>query len=76
MRSPAAAAAHPLQTGTGDDTYATIATSDQSLGLTDATLMALAERLRAPVLTLDWRHFGLYRDRRGKPLELLPATAR
>lgn len=45
---------------------------DQDLGLTDATIMVLAERLRAPVVTLDRRHFSLYRDRRGRPLELLP----
>jgi predicted nucleic acid-binding protein len=45
---------------------------DQDLGLTDATLMALAERLRCSVLTLDRRHFTPFRDRRGRPLHLLP----
>lgn len=45
---------------------------DQDFGLTDAALMAVAERLRAPVLTLDRRHFGVFRDARGRPLQLLP----
>jgi hypothetical protein len=46
---------------------------DQRLGLTDAALMAVAERLRpAPVLTLDRRHFAPFRDRHGRPLSLLP----
>jgi hypothetical protein len=46
---------------------------DQDLGLTDASLMAVAERLRARgVLTLDRRHFAPFRDRRGWPLDLLP----
>lgn len=46
---------------------------DQELGLTDATLMALAERLTRRVLTLDRRHFAIFRDRHGRPLDLLPA---
>ncbi len=46
---------------------------DHDLGLTDASLMAVAERLRARgVLTLDRRHFAPFRDRRGRPLDLLP----
>ncbi len=46
---------------------------DQELGLTDATLMALTERLEVRrVLTLDRRHFGVFRDARGQALELLP----
>ena len=47
---------------------------DLALGLTDATLMALTERLRVRrVLTLDRRHFAAFRDHRGRALELLPA---
>ena len=45
---------------------------DQEFGLTDATLMALAERLGRPVLTLDRRHFTTFRTKKGKPLRLLP----
>jgi predicted nucleic acid-binding protein len=45
---------------------------DQEFGLTDAALMAVAERLGAPVLTLDRRHFGVFRKRKGPPLVLLP----
>jgi uncharacterized protein len=45
---------------------------EQAFGLTDATTMVLADRLRVPVATLDRRHFALYRDRRGKPLEIVP----
>lgn len=48
--------------------------ADQDLGLTDATLMALTERLHVRrVLTLDRRHFAAFRDRRGRPLEVVPA---
>jgi len=47
--------------------------ADQQFGLTDASLMALAERLgERRVLTLDHRHFALFRTRDGKALELLP----
>ena len=49
------------------DSYA-----DHELGLTDASVMAVAERLGAPVLTLDRRHFAPFRDRRGRALRLLP----
>lgn len=45
---------------------------EQAFGLTDATTMVLADRLRAPVATLDHRHFSLYRDKGGKPLEIVP----
>ncbi len=45
---------------------------DQDFGLTDATLMAVAERLGTPVLTLDRRHFGVFRGRKGAALVLLP----
>lgn len=45
---------------------------DPRFGLTDAALMAVAERLAAPVLTLDRRHFGTFRDRRGEPLRIVP----
>lgn len=49
--------------------------ADHNLGLTDASLMAVAERLDARrVLTLDHRHFALFRDSRGRALELLPAV--
>lgn len=47
--------------------------AEHRLGLADTTLMALSERLRArDVLTLDRRHFSVYRDRRGHPLRLRP----
>ena len=47
--------------------------SDQALGLTDASLMAIAERLDTRrVLTLDVRHFAPFRDSKGRPFELLP----
>ena len=45
---------------------------DQSFGLTDASLMSVGERLQVAVLTLDRRHFGVFRDRRGAPLVLRP----
>ncbi len=45
---------------------------DQDFGLTDAALMSTAERLGAPVLTLDRLHFTVFRDRKGDPLSLLP----
>lgn len=46
--------------------------SDQGFGLTDATVMAVAERLDVAVLTLDRRHFEVFRSRKGRPLALLP----
>ena len=48
--------------------------ADQDIGLTDATLMAVAERLDClRVLTLDRRHFAPFRDHRGRAIEILPA---
>ena len=47
--------------------------AEHQLGVTDATLMALSERLQTrDVLTLDHRHFAVFRDRRGRALRLLP----
>jgi len=49
--------------------------SDHAFGITDATLMAICERLGVrDVLTLDHRHFSMFRDRRGRALRLLPAA--
>ncbi|MDR3360836.1 MAG: PIN domain-containing protein [Bifidobacteriaceae bacterium] len=46
---------------------------DFPLGLTDASVLALAERFRADrVATLDHRHFGAVRLRHVKQLRLLP----
>ena len=43
------------------------------IGLADASIVVLAERLQTRrVLTLDRRHFGALRTRAGKPFELLP----
>lgn len=72
------AAGAPLREPVGDadmsraieilDQYA-----DQNLGLTDASLMAVAERLEVRrVLTLDRRHFAPFRDARGRAFELVP----
>lgn len=50
--------------------------SDQDIGLTDAAVMAIAERLDSlRVLTLDRRHFVAFRDRRGRALDILPASS-
>lgn len=47
--------------------------ADFPLGGTDASLIALAERLNAPILvTLDRRHFGAIRPRHREAFELLP----
>ena len=44
------------------------------IGLTDSTLMAVAERLDIRrILTLDRRHFTLFRDKKGRVFELLPS---
>lgn len=48
------------------------ANADLELGVTDASVMVVALRLRCPVLTLDRRHFGAFRDERGGALTLLP----
>lgn len=46
---------------------------DFPLGGTDASVVALAERLHAPaVVTLDRRHFAAVRPRHRKAFELLP----
>jgi uncharacterized protein len=47
--------------------------ADFGLGGTDASVIAVAERLEAPiVITLDHRHFAAVRPRDGEPFELLP----
>jgi predicted nucleic acid-binding protein len=47
--------------------------AEHDLGVTDATLMALCDRLGThEVLTLDHRHFAPYRSPRGEGLRLLP----
>lgn len=47
--------------------------ADFPLGGTDASVIALAERLQAPiVVTLDRRHFGAVRPRHVEAFELLP----
>ena len=49
--------------------------ADLPLGGTDASVVALAERLDASVvITLDRRHFTVVRTRDGKALDLLPAA--
>jgi predicted nucleic acid-binding protein len=46
---------------------------DQRIGLTDASLVVLAERFRTHrLLTLDRRHFGVLRPLSGGRFELLP----
>jgi uncharacterized protein len=46
---------------------------DQSLGVVDASVMALVERLGEPRLaTLDHRHFSIMRPAHVEALELLP----
>jgi len=47
--------------------------ADLSLGATDASVVALAERMRTDLLvTLDHRHFDVVRNQRGEPFRLLP----
>lgn len=47
---------------------------DLGIGLTDASLVVLAERYRTRrILTLDRRHFGALQTSRGEPFELVPA---
>jgi predicted nucleic acid-binding protein len=47
--------------------------ADARVGLTDASLVALAERYRVPrILTLDRRHFSMFRPKGLGHLELLP----
>ena len=46
---------------------------DQEIGLTDASLVVLAERYRTNrILTLDHRHFRALRTAKGEPFVLLP----
>ena len=46
---------------------------EHQLGLTDSTLMALCERFNtSDILTLDHRHFGIFRKAQGQALKLLP----
>ena len=48
--------------------------ADLCLGLVDATVLAVTERLREIKLaTLEHRHFGVLRPRHVKALELLPS---
>jgi predicted nucleic acid-binding protein len=42
------------------------------VGLTDATVAALAERTQSPIATLDRRHFTKLRTARGRPFKLVP----
>lgn len=63
-----------------DDDYARIAAlieqyDDLPLGTTDASVIALAERLEiSEVATLDRRHFTVVRPRHVDALTLLPET--
>jgi predicted nucleic acid-binding protein len=50
--------------------------ADADIGLVDAAVLAIAERLREPKLaTLDRRHFGMLRPRHVSALQLLPDLA-
>lgn len=50
------------------DTY-----EDATIGFTDASVVALAERYRVPrILTLDRRHFPMFKPKGLTHLELLP----
>jgi hypothetical protein len=47
--------------------------SDSDIGLVDASIVAIAERMNEKkVATLDHRHFGMIRPRHVKSLQLLP----
>lgn len=47
--------------------------ADSDIGLVDASLVAIAERLRiSRILTLDHRHFGLFRPKHCAAFELVP----
>jgi predicted nucleic acid-binding protein len=49
---------------------------EHDIGLTDATIVAAAGRLGINrILTLDLRHFRLFRTQKGRPFRLLPADA-
>ncbi len=46
---------------------------DFPLGTTDASVVVLAERMDTTrIVTLDRRHFGVLKNRRGQPFELYP----
>lgn len=45
--------------------------ADLDLGLADASVMALAEAERAPILTFDFTHFRATTDRDGRPWQLV-----
>lgn len=45
--------------------------ADLGLGLADASVMALAEAERAPILTFDFAHFRATTDRDGRPWRLV-----
>ncbi|CAN5744137.1 type II toxin-antitoxin system toxin ribonuclease C26 [soil metagenome] len=48
---------------------------DQQIGIADASLVVLAERLNTRrILTLDHRHFDVVRPRRGGRFSLLPRS--
>jgi uncharacterized protein len=50
--------------------------ADADIGLVDAAVLAIAERLREPKLaTFDRRHFGMLRPRHVSALQLLPDLA-
>lgn len=47
--------------------------ADSAIGFVDASVAAIAERLKIRrILTTDRRHFSLFRDREGRPYTLLP----
>ena len=47
--------------------------ADSNIGLVDASIVAIAERLRVTrILTLDHRHFRMFRPRHCPAFELLP----
>jgi predicted nucleic acid-binding protein len=51
--------------------------ADQSIGVVDASVLALVERLGEPKLaTLDHRHFGVLRPAHTDSLQLLPQHTR
>ncbi len=51
--------------------------ADADIGLVDASIVAIAERLNEPkIATLDHRHFGIIKPRHVKSLQLLPRLTR
>jgi predicted nucleic acid-binding protein len=50
---------------------------DQRIGVTDASLVVLADRYRtARIATFDRRHFDVLRTMDGKPFEIVPGDGR